>query len=413
MKKSEKRIYPLKHLKWTLMIASFVFSSFLLVSNPLYTSGHTESTDQTSTLTIYTYESLLNWGINATDANIKVFDAFEAKENCTIELEYLSDAPSVLARAVAEKNSPKADIIIGIDNVMIYQAKAQDILLAYEPSTSANLSENAINGLDPDFYVTPYDYGFIALVYHKNLVNSTNVPNIDSLQLSDLTETDAAKLLVAEDPTLSSTGLGFLMWTIGVYEKVLDSDWTSWWKDVRANIQVEDSWGDAFEVFYNPALNRPIVVSYATDPAYNYLMNENDTSLGATLSHENDSTYAWLQIEGLGILKGTKNLALAQRFVDWFTGVTAQEVFPENNWMYPANDYAKLPKSFDYAIDPTTVTPLNDLISSEEINSSLDGWLDTWNEVMILSESPTFYPLFSLFVPIALVVFLKKKKKKN
>ncbi len=412
MKKSEKGFFQLGHLKWTLLIAFFAFSSFLMGSNLSYASGHTDSTDQTPKLTIYAYESLLNWGINATDANIKVFDAFEAKENCTIELEYLSDAPSALARVVAEKNSPRADIIIGIDNVMIFQAKAQDILLAYEPSTSSNLSENAINGLDPDFYVTPYDYGFIALVYHKNLVNSTNVPNLNSLKLSDLTEPDVAKFLVAEDPTLSSTGLGFLMWTIGVYEKVLDGDWTSWWKNVRANIQVEDSWGDAFDVFYNPALNRPIVVSYATDPAYNYLIY-NDTSLGATLSHENDSTYAWLQIEGLGILKGTKNLALAQRFVDWFTGVAAQEVFPENNWMYPTNDYAKLPKSFDYAIDPTTVTPLNDLITSEEINSSLDEWLDTWNEVMILGQSPTFYPLFSLFGPIVLVILLKKKKKRN
>ncbi len=412
MKKSEKGLFQLGNLRWTLLVAFFAFSSFLMGSNLSYTSSHTGSLDQTPKLTIYTYESLLNWGINATDANIKVFDAFEAKENCTIELEYLSDAPSVLARAVAEKNSPRADIIIGIDNVMIFQAKAQDILLAYEPSTSSNLSENAIDGLDPDFYVTPYDYGFIALVYHKNLVNSTNVPNIDSLQLSDLTETDVAKLLVTEDPTLSSTGLGFLMWTIGVYEKVLDSDWTSWWKEVRANIQVEDSWGDAFDVFYNPAVNRPIVVSYATDPAYNYLMEDNDTSLGATLSHENDSTYAWLQIEGLGILKGTKNLSLAQRFVDWFTGVPAQEVFPENNWMYPANDHAKLPKSFDYAIDPTTVTPLNDLFSPEEINSSLDGWLDSWNEVMILGQDTAFYPLFSLFGPIVFVILLKRKKKR-
>ena len=42
--------------------------------------------DQPS-LTIYAYESLLNYGINASDTNLRVFDTFEFDFDCTINLE--------------------------------------------------------------------------------------------------------------------------------------------------------------------------------------------------------------------------------------------------------------------------------------------------------------------------------------
>jgi thiamine transport system substrate-binding protein len=397
------------------MIAGLIFSSFFITTQLSFVSGYSRSTHQSSTLTIYTYDSLINWGLDATDANYRVFDVFEDREDCTINLEYFSDAPEVLARAVAEKNSPNADIVIGIDNVMISEAKAQEILIPYEPSTKANLSVSAINGLDPDFYVTPYDYGLITLIYHNNLVNSTTVSAINNLKLSDLTEPEVAKMLLVEDPTLSSTGLGFLMWTIGVYEKVLNKSWTTWWNATLDYIQIEKSWTEAFDIFYDPVLmsERPIMVSYGTDPAYNYLMYD-DTSVGATVSHENNSNYAWLQIEGLGILKGTKNLELSQKFIDWFTGVTVQEVIPENNWMYPANVNATLPESFEYAIDPNDITPLNDLFNPWEIALSLDDWRDTWEEIVILGQKATPFPSLSFILwPFVLIILVTKKRRRN
>ncbi|MFX1507058.1 MAG: thiamine ABC transporter substrate binding subunit [Promethearchaeota archaeon] len=401
--------------KWALMMTLLMISGCLVIVQVSSFRNHSNSANQTPTLTIYTYESLINWGLNATDANIRVFDAFEVQENCQIELEYFDDANSVLAKAIAEKNSPKADIIIGIDNVLIYEAKAQEILIPYEASTLSDLRESAVNGLDPEHYVTPYDYGLIAIIYHKNLVNSTNVPTIENLELEDLLDSEVAQMLVTEDPTLSSTGLGFLMWTIGVYEKVLDKEWETWWKEMKRNdLQIEDSWGDAFDVFYTPAANRPMVVSYGTDPAYDFLFYAEPggtPSIGATVSHEKGSKYGWLQIEGIGILKGTQNLSLAQKFIDWFTGITVQEIIPENNWMYPANTLAELPASYDYAIDPTTVTPLNDLFTADELNISIREWQETWEQVVILGSSAPFPPSVFLLIPIITIAILRRRKK--
>ncbi len=379
----------------------------LMITSSSTTSDAQFSTTQTPRLTIYAYESLLNYGLNASATNQQIFDVFETDYDCIIDLEYFSDAGAALAKVIAERDSPQADIIIGIDNTMIFEAKKQNILIAYEPTTSENLSSSAIHGLDPDFYVTPYDYGFISLIYDKNRVNTSLLPEPDMFTLEDLKNPELAKLLVTEDPTLSSTGLGFLMWTIGVYDKVLGEDWKTWWKDVSSYIQVEKSWGDAWNIFNQDAANRPIMVSYATDPAYNYLFQY--TPIDVLLSHENNSNYAWLQIEGLGIIEGTENLELAQNFIEWFTQPIVQELIPENNWMYPSNFQVPLPASFDYAVDPSTVTPLNDLFTTAELIDSLEDWRSDWEEIIILGHQTALPTWFFFLNSLLILLFIKKK----
>ncbi|MHA2052401.1 MAG: thiamine ABC transporter substrate-binding protein [Candidatus Hodarchaeales archaeon] len=401
-----KNINGFIHVKRIIIL--FFSLNLLLIINSGSTTGMISSQSEVPHLTIYAYESLLNYGLNATDVNLKVFDAFEEQESCIIDLEYFSDAGATLAKVVAEKGAPIADIIIGIDNTMIYEAKRQNILEKYEPSTKNNLSSIAVQGLDPEFHVTPYDYGFISLIYHKNKVNSSLIPDPAEFTLSDLMNPSLAELLVTEDPTLSSTGLGFLMWTIGVYDKVLNENWLDWWKATKNDIQIEKSWGDAFDVFYQDVANRPIMVSYATDPAYNWLFF-NDTSVGTLLSHENDFNYAWLQIEGVGIVKDSSQLLLAQKFIDWFTDVPIQELIPENNWMYPVNTNASLPESFIYAVDPSSVNPLNDYFTPLEISESLDDWLDDWEREIIIGGKISL-PMWTVLLNSLVVLILLKKR---
>lgn len=363
------------------------------------------------TLTIYTYESLLAYGINVTSTTNQVFDAFEEKENCNIEIDMSPDAGGALAKAISQKDNPICDVIIGIDNVMIHEAKKAEILQTYTPNTISFINDSLVQGLDPEFYVTPYDYGLISLVYDQTRINASTSTELNSLVLTDFVNNSLlAKSLVGEDPTTSSTGLGFLMWTIGVYEKILNHSWIDFWKAVKDDIQIESSWGDAyFNVFYEPSAGRPLVVSYATDPAYNYLFY-NDTSLAATVSHEGGSSYGWLQIEGLGIVKGSKNRELAEKFIDWFTNTTVQELVPENNWMFPVNNNTLLPDSYKYTINPNDVIPLNSYFTADEIRENIEQWKKEWNEIMILSSNST-PASFLLLIPLifSLMIYCKKK----
>ncbi len=345
-------------------------------------------------LTIYTYESLINWGLDPKAANTIVFDTFEDMHGIEIELRYFSEATDLLTVAIQEKNDPQADIIIGLDNILVFEAKKQNLFQQYNSSMLTHINPELINALDPEHYLLPYDYGSIALYYNAEHFNETyglDKSYFDQIKLVDLLDPMIARELILIDPTSSSTGLSFFLWTIGVCEytpegQKPDKNWQQWWEEIDEYLQIEASWTDAFNAIYSGTTNRHMVISYATDGAYNMLFY-NSTDLTACLTHENgqtgDNGYAWLQVEGLGIVKGTKQLELAKKFVDWFLGPTAQAVLPLNQWMYPANSEVVLPPEYDYAVNISKVESLNALVPTADIENNLESWLDTWELIVI------------------------------
>jgi len=52
-----------------------------------------------------------------------------------------------------------------------------------------------------------------------------------------------------------------------------------------------------------------------------------------------------------------------------------------NEWEYPANTTVPLPSVYGAAIDPTTITPLNDRLTPAEIAADLPGWLSEWQSI--------------------------------
>src|SRR5512137_415085 len=69
-------------------------------------------------LTIYAYDSFVSeWGPGP-----KVIPKFENRFGVKVEVISVGDAGQVLNRAILEKKSPKADLIIGIDNNMLTKA---------------------------------------------------------------------------------------------------------------------------------------------------------------------------------------------------------------------------------------------------------------------------------------------------
>ncbi|HEV8050600.1 MAG TPA: hypothetical protein VGP88_08410, partial [Thermoplasmata archaeon] len=97
--------------------------------------------------------------------------------------------------------------------------------------------------------------------------------------------------------------------------------------------------------------------------------------------HANGTSYGWKTIYGVGIVHGTRHLALDQAFVDWFLSGTVQGEIPTNEWEYPANETVPLPSVYQSAIDPATITALNDQVTPSEIAADLPGWLSEWQTV--------------------------------
>ena len=372
-------------------------------------------TNQTSPqLVIYTYESLL------ADPPYNFTSVFEKKFNLpagSVKLVLFDDANTILTRLILEKDDPQADVVIGLDNVLVFKAKENGVLQPYTNDLiGTKIPIELVNSLDPEHFLLPYDYGIISFWADKNRIGNL-VNNLKDITLDDFIHNKTlSKMLVVENPVYSSPGLAFLLWTIAIYGDkehnitgVLGKgDWKAWWKEVAPFIRITKSWGEAYDEFSLKEANRPIMISYGTSPAYN-LCNYDDNSTVAFVSHEKGNAYAWYQVEGIGLVKNAKHPALAKQFIDWFLSEELQQNIPLHQWMYPANNNVTLPSCYQQsAIKPKDVTILNTLIPNNKVKQYLDTWLDEWENVIAgeSKENNSILPAPSLLITASSLLFI-------
>ncbi|MDK2945933.1 thiamine ABC transporter substrate-binding protein [Geotoga petraea] len=304
-----------------------------------------------SALTVYTYESM-GW------IEDSVISEFEDMYSVDVKVVKLGDGGNVLSRIKLEKRNPKADVVIGLDQSLVVEAVKNDLLISYKPLNASKI-ENQDIVFNQNYFVTPYDYGAIAIIYDPERLDTT------PKTFEDLTKMD--KSLIIQDPRSSSTGQAFLLWTIAIYGE----DWKEFWKELKpAILTVTTGWTDSFSKF--EAGEAPMMVSYATDGAYSYEYYES-TKYKALIPEEG----GYVQVEGAGIVKGTKNEDLAKRFIEFLLMDEFQKKVPLNQWMFPVTN-VELPESYEYALKPEKILT----IESEEIANNLNKWLNEWEELM-------------------------------
>jgi len=334
---------------------------------------------------VYTYSSFMDWGDEGANVVLKrAFAPFEEKYGIEIDFVILEgDANFIVSRLNAEAANPVADVVIGIDNILILQQSARNVLEPYISSNLGLINETLVSLLDPEHYLTPFDYGLVTLIYSMNTINTTTHPQLANLTFADLASTELASALVTEDPHLSSPGLSFLLSQIAVYDKILHEDWTTWWDTVENDIDVEEGWTEAWSAWSSDP-SRHLLVSYGTDPAYsaNYLGTAPDTAIAPF--YYNGNHWAWMQVEGVGLVKNGPNPLLGQAFIDYCLNASVQQEIALNQWMFPVRSDLTLPTVFQYAIHPDEISLLNTLLNNTEIASNLQNWLMQYDTVMTL-----------------------------
>jgi thiamine transport system substrate-binding protein len=307
-------------------------------------------------LVIYVYDSFVSeWGPAG-----KVIPKFENLTGAKVTLLSAGDSGQVLARAILEKARPQADLVLGIDNNLLARALEEKLLEPYASQALRNVPPEL--RFDPTHSVTPFDYGYFAVVYDSQAVSQ---PPAD---LEDLASPRFKGKLILEDPRTSSPGLGFLLWTVAVYGR----GWTAYWQRLRPNIlTVADGWDAAYGMF--TAGEAPLVLSYTTSPAY-HLENEKTERYRAAIFREGN----YLQIEGIGILRGAPHPGLARKFIDFVLSEAFQKEIPLTNWMYPVLPGVSLPDSYRLAPKP----PVTLTLKAEEIRGRQEEWLREWAVLM-------------------------------
>jgi thiamine transport system substrate-binding protein len=309
------------------------------------------------TLTIYTYESFTaEWGPGP-----KVKAAFEKTCDCTVNYVGLADGVALLTRLKMEGGATKADIVLGLDNNLVTEAKATGLFSEHGIDTSGvNVPGNFS---DPVF--VPYDYGHFAIIYDTQTVK--NPPK----SLKELVDGDPKEKLVIEDPRTSTPGLGMLLWVKSVYGDKAPEAWTKLKKRI---LTVTPGWSEAYGLFTKG--EAPMVLSYTTSPAYHMIAEKVDRYQAADFSEGHP-----IQIE-VAAMTRTENADLARDFLKFMISPAFQDIIPENNWMMPvAKTSTPLNPVFDTLVHPAiTLT-----IAPEEVAKHRKAWIDEWLAAMSMN----------------------------
>jgi thiamine transport system substrate-binding protein len=334
----------------------------------------TQNHSSLPTLTIYTYSSLFADAQNVTQVNNTVFGGFERTYHVNLVVDRFSDTGSMLETLIQQKADPRADIVVGLTNLQVTQAVSHGVLLNYSPPNLGEVPKYLMNDLSPAHYLVPYEYSPITLDYCNQSAGFGS-----NLSFTELATPSLAKQLVLENPTVDSTGESFLLYEIAFYQEVLHENWETWWKEVKPYAEVAPDWGTAFSIF--PTDGRNLAVSYGGDPAYFKVFGGYPGCSSAAM-HYGGEAYTWLEIEGMGIVRGAKHVKLAEDFENWLLSPQVQSLIPEGEWVFPADTAVPLPPVFSAAIGANNTVVLNNLITPEQIAANLTVWLADWQSIM-------------------------------
>ncbi|MHA1125360.1 MAG: thiamine ABC transporter substrate-binding protein [Candidatus Heimdallarchaeota archaeon] len=364
-------------------------------------------------LNIYAPESFLAWGPSEDfdDVMDQAFDSFGLEHNITVNLHVFSGMVDALNILIQNKGEQLADIVIGLDSTMVSRAKSENILLPYTEVNLENISADLVNALDSEKYLIPIDYGLLAFVYDSAFINSSQYTELDNLTFENLLSTFGEDLAV-QNPTLSATGLNFLIYQIVFYEEILGLAWQDWWEEAKDLVAIDDSWSDSWDRVFG-IKQKHIMVSYGTDPGYNAFFGYGNDSNARIINYESEK-YGWMQIEGIGIVNGATNITLAKAFIDHAISTDFQELIATNNWMFPASSSVDLPPCYDYAITTENVTVLNTLVTPSYIGANYQAWLIEWQNIIYLKEYWWVWVIVSsviiIGITIGVVIYTRKTK---
>lgn len=298
-------------------------------------------------LTVYTYDSFVSdWGPGP-----QIKEAFEESCDCTLTFVGAGDGAALLARIRLEEARTEADVVLGLDNSLMEQAR--DVGL-FAPLAAMPEGLALPVAWEDDTFL-PYDWGYLAFVY-------------DNTKLSDLPESfealAASELsIVIQDPRSSTPGLGLVLWVKAAYGEGAGDIWAGLSDNI---VTVTKGWSEAYGMFLEGEAD--LVLSYTTSPAY-HLIAEDDASKSAVAFIEGH----YMQVEVAAKLASTEQNELADEFMAFITSDAFQSVIPETNWMYPATAVA-VPEGFSQMISPNPVPgPLT--LSNADRKAAVDEWV--------------------------------------
>jgi thiamine transport system substrate-binding protein len=306
---------------------------------------------------------------------------FENLTGAKVEHIEANDAGTALNRAIQDRGSSSADVIYGIDNVLLARAEESGILQPYTPLLAPSVEPQFVFfGSRAHWPATPVDHGYIAInadLNHSKLQGAT-IASLDDVR-------DHADAFVTEDPNTSSVGLGFLLATIATYGESSDG-WKAYWEDLfDGGVLVTAGWSEAYEQHFSAGYgidmggqgDKPLVASYTESPAYEAYYGRPADQLALPLTAP-DSTFQ--QIQTMAILSGTAHRAAAEAWIEFSLTDAFQELAAPGNGVYPVVSGIDVAATYG-GLDPAPGSFQPATFAYRELGANLEGWLTEWTDL--------------------------------
>ncbi len=145
-------------------------------------------------------------------------------------------------------------------------------------------------------------------------------------------------------------------------------------------MRVDDDWTSAYETDFTAggaSGDRPIVVSYGSDPAADVV---GSSPHRATPKVGVVASTCFRQMEFAGVLHGAHNGAGAQALVDFMLTPAFQDDMPLQMYVNPIVKGARLPAVFtQWAVDP----PHPYSIDPATISANRNDWIKEWTNLVV------------------------------
>lgn len=295
------------------------------------------------------------------------------------------DGGELTNKLVLTKGEPIADAFFGVDNSFASRLIDHGVVEPIALTELSAIPERA-REFGADLVVentgdtasvaalplVPIDFGAVCLNTDTAWFAEKNLPAPSSYE--DLTDERYRGLSVLIDPTGSSTGAAFLIGTVAAFGEDGFADY--WAKLVANDVRIESGWTEAYNGQFTQGGGDgtfPIVLSYATSPAFTVSEDGSSTSTEAPLGT------CTSQVEYAGVLKGASNVKGAEAVIEYLLSREFQDTIAESMYMYPIDEEASVPTEWQrFAAAPTAPHDL----SPAAIGAGLEGWLKTWSNAV-------------------------------
>lgn len=301
------------------------------------------------TLTVYTYSSFASdWGPGP-----KVEQAFEARCGCDLKFVALEDGVAILNRLKLEGEHSPADVVIGMDDGMLADARASDLFAPHQ----VDLAPLSLPGGWQDATFLPFDYGYFAFVYDSSKLATP------PKSLKELVARQDLRVLY-EDPRTSTPGQGLLLWM----KQVFGSEAPAAWEQLAGHtVSVTKGWSEAYGMFLDGQAD--LVLSYTSSPAYHRIAEQKQQYRAAMFDEGH-----YRQVEVAAQLKTAHQPKLARQFMQFVLTDEFQQLIPTGNWMYPVTAVA-LPADFNQGELPARSLILPEVSIARERKAWVQEWL--------------------------------------